>query len=91
MKPQSIDSYEKIESEAKSLLSKMAKGSSNHMLKEIAEEMDESKKHEYEVNARVIRMIINECLEEYCEGEYDLNTTVKNITEALAELKKVEK
>ncbi len=86
-----IEKYEQIDKDARTLLSKMAQHSSNEMLKEIAEETDEKEDHDRDVNCRVIRMIVDECLEEYHEGEYDLDTTVKNITESISAIKDTRK
>jgi len=81
-----MESYEKIEKDARKMIENLAKKSGNELLEEMAEQDEPKQKHERMVHERVIRNIINECLEDYLEAEYDLKTTIKNITEALEDL-----
>ena len=81
-----MESYEKVENDAKKMIENIAKKSGNEILEEMAEQNEPKQKHERMVHERVIRNIINECLEDYLESEYDLKTTIKNITEALEDL-----
>ena len=83
---ETISSYEKVEKDAKKMIANLAKKSGNELLEEIAEQNEPKQKHERMVHERVIRNIIDECLEDYRESEYDLKTTIKNINEALEDL-----
>lgn len=85
--PETIDSYETARDRALKKIKDAAKDSDNEVLEELSEELDPKKRQERESNCQAVRMIIDKCLEDYREGEYDFKTMVKMITDALSKIK----
>lgn len=82
----SLSDWDKVEKESQEMIADAAKGSDSEVLKDIAKKKDPKRRHEIDVNDRVIRQIINECMDSYREGDYTFKETVKGICEALEAL-----
>jgi hypothetical protein len=82
-----MSSWEKEQKQVEDKLKMFAKKSGSDKLKEVArrEKMEDSP--ERNVNQRVIRKIVDNCIELYMTGEYDFHETLKEISEALAAIK----
>lgn len=85
--PIEIDSYENTRSKALKKIKDAAKDSNSEVLDELSEELDPKKMAERRGNCEAIRMIIDKCLEDYREGEYEFPATVEMICKALKAIK----
>lgn len=68
---------------AEKALSKLAKGSDSDLLKKVGRKSDPDERAKKEKNCIMIRNIVDECLEEYREGEYTFKGAIKELQEAL--------
>lgn len=82
-----IGSYESAYNSAEKALRKVGKDSGNEVLEDLAEEADPKMKHDREVKCIMVHKVVDHCLEEYKEGEYDFPETVKMINDALKKIK----
>ena len=87
MKHYPIDTYETTRDKALKKIKDAAKDSDNDVLEELSEELDPKKRLERESNCQAVRMIMDKCLEDYREGEYSFQQTVKMISDALSKIK----
>lgn len=85
--PIGLDSYESTRSKALAKIKTAAKGSSNSVLKELSHELDPAKMLARRANIEASRMIIDKCLDNYREGEYEFKETVRMICEGLKAIK----
>ena len=85
--PVEIGSWEDTRSKALKKIKSAAEDSDSEVLEEISEEADPKKRAERSANCEAVRMIIDKCLEDYREGEYEFPTTVEMICKALKAIK----
>lgn len=85
--PISLYSWESSRDAALKKIRAAAKDSDNEVLKEIAEEEDPKQIAERQKNCEVVNRIVDRCVSNYREGEYDFAKTVDMICGALKKVK----
>lgn len=78
--------YDQIEKDASAVIAKVAKKTGVEAVKEIAEREDPKKKHQKRVNQRVVRQIVDSCMDKYESGDYTYKVAIEEICEALKSL-----
>lgn len=87
MKNIPICDYDKPYQAAAKALKKLATESDNELIEKVSFEEDPKKKELRESKIIMIRKIVDECIDEYREGEYTLSEAIKELQDALSYIK----
>lgn len=77
------DTYEKSNNLANEALRRAAKSSKNELLEKVVEESNPRVRIEKQKNCIMIRKIVDECLDEYKQGQYTFEETITELKDAL--------
>lgn len=85
--PLELDSYESARATAIRKIKDAAEGADNHVLDGLSNELDPKERRAREANCQALRMVLEKCLDEYREGEYDFRQTKKMLCDAINRIK----
>lgn len=84
--PSEIGSYDRARNKAIAKIK--AAADDDELLEMVFTEVDPKQREERDANCQAVRMVVDKCLDEYREGEYDtLASAMKKLCAALGKLK----